>query len=244
MAMVNIGVSALDDLLVDGLPKGFTMLVCGSPGVGTELFAKQFAAAGLPRENVVYFSTLERAEDIISTMKHFGWKPDIKIVDIGTDYYNTVLARDIDISKYRQEGIALNDVKKFTAGATEKRSTNFLTLLTYEISQLKPPFRIVLDSLDFFLEHYEHKNVLSALRTLRFYTQHHESVALVTMLTNVYDLRTQSGVEEVVDCIVELEREREEKAFRNYLTVRKVRNHPEKTGIIAYRITKNGISTI
>src|SRR2546426_1015747 len=145
---------------MNGLPKGFTLLVCGPPGAGTELLAKQFAGAG-------------------------G---------------------------------------------------------TYEISKRKPPFRLVVDSLDFFLEYYAHADVLSALRTIKAHTQHEEGVALLTMLSSVYDTRTQSGVEEIVDAIVELERVRHENEFRRYLVLRKVRNHPEKTGLYEYTITDKGIT--
>jgi KaiC/GvpD/RAD55 family RecA-like ATPase len=62
------------------------------------------------------------------------------------------------------------------------------------------------------------------------------------MLSGVYDTRTQSGVEEIVDCIVELERVRHENEFRRYLIIRKVRNHPEKTGLYEYTITDKGIT--
>jgi len=242
MKVTSTGIQALDKALMDGLPKGFSVLVCGSPGSGTELFAKQFAAAGIGNENVVYFSTTERDEDVISTMEHFGWKADMKIVNIGTQYYENVLAKELEISKYRHEGITMKDIKKIGEKEKGRRGVNFLTSLTYEISKLKPPFRVVVDSLDFFLEYYEHSSVLSALRTIKAHTQHNEGVALVTMLTNVYDTRTQSGVEEIVDCIIELEREREKQDFKRYLVIRKVRNHPEKTGIHPYAITNEGIT--
>jgi len=124
----------------------------------------------------------------------------------------------------------------------ERRGINFLTSLTYETSRLKPPFRVVVDSLDFFLEYYDHVDVLSSLRTIKAHTQHEEGVALLTMLTGVYATRTQSSVEEIVDCSIELQRERVQNAFKNYLIIRKVRNHPEMTGIYEYKITKEGIT--
>ena len=137
----------------------------------------------------------------------------------------------------------MKDIRKFDEPQTARRKgINFLTTLTYEISKLEPPFRLVIDSLDFFLEYYKHHDVLSALRTIKAHTQHHESVALVTMLNNVYDTRTESGVEEIVDLVIELERKREEERFKKYLLIRKVRNHPEKIGIHPYEITSEGIA--
>lgn len=238
--VTSMGIPGLDELFGGGLPKGFTVLVCGSPGSGMELFAKQFASAGIGKEDVVYFSTNERDEDVLKTMKRFGWKTDLKIVNIGTKYYEQVLARKLEISKYREEGLSILDIKRYKEEQT--KSVNFLTSLTYEISKLKPPFRLIIDSLDFFLEYYDHGNVLSALRTIKAHTQHNEGVALVTMLKDVHKLRTQSGVEEIVDGIIELERQREKLEFKHYLLMRKVRNRPEKTGIQEYKITESGIT--
>ncbi len=242
--MTSIGIAALDKTLMDGLPDGLVILVTGSPGSGTELFAKQFTT-GAGKENVVYFTTTERNEDVISTMEHFGWKSDIQIFNIGEQYYEQVLARELEISKYREEGLKTKDIGKYkeTDEGPRKR-VNLLTTLTYEISRLKPPFRIVIDSLDFFLEYYTDRNVLSALRTIKAHIQHNRSVALLTMLTGVHDTRTASGVEEIVDIIVELERQRVDDEFKRNLLVRKVRNHPEKTWIHPYTITKDGITPL
>ena len=239
--VVSTGITALDKALMNGLPKGSTVLVTGPPGSGTELIAKQFAGAGVRDENVVYFTTTERDEDVTATMKDFGWTADIEIVNIGNLYYESVLARKLQVSRYRQEGISVKDLRA-ESGRDPSPSVNFLTSLTYYVSKRKPPFRIVVDSLDFFLEYYAHADVLSALRTIKAHTQHEEGVALLTMLSGVYDTRTQSGVEEIVDCIVELERVRHENEFRRYLIIRKVRNHPEKTGLYEYTITDKGIT--
>ncbi len=240
--VVSTGMPALDKALMNGLPKGFTILVTGPPGSGTELLAKQFAGAGVKEENVVYFTTTERDEDVTSTMEDFGWNPDIEIVNIGNLYYESVLARKLQVSRYRQEGISVKDLRAESGGKGPDHNVNFLTSLTYEVSKRKPPFRVVVDSLDFFLEYYAHADVLSALRTIKAHTQHEEGVALLTMLSGVYDTRTQSGVEEIVDAIVELERVRQENEFRRYLVLRKVRNHPEKTGLYEYTITDKGIT--
>ena len=236
------GIAALDKALMNGLPKGFTVLVTGSPGSGLELFAKQFAGSSAKDENVVYFTTSETDEDIVSTMQDFGWKSDVTIVNIGNQYYETVLARRLEASRFRQEGISVKDLQKLRAAeAGGRREVNFLTYLSYEVSQLRSPFRVVVDALDFFLEYYDKAEVLSALRTVKAHVQRTEGLALLTMLSGVHDTHTQSGVEELVDCIFELERVREEATFKRYLIIRKVRNHPEKTGIYPLALTKSGL---
>jgi len=238
----STGIAALDGALMNGLPRGFTVLVCGPPGVGLELFAKQFAGAAAKDEAVAYFTTAERDEDIVSTMKDFGWNANVTIVNIGNQYYESVLARRLDASRYREEGVTIQDLQKLRAvAAATKREVNFLTTLAYETSQLRPPFRLVVDSLDFFLESYAPIDVLSSLRTIKMHTQRAGGLALLTMLSGVHDPRVQSGVEEIVDCIFELERVREGEAFKRYLVIRKVRNHPEKTGVHRLTLTKAGL---
>ncbi|MDO9537757.1 MAG: RAD55 family ATPase [Thermoplasmata archaeon] len=243
---VSFGIPALDKAIMNGIPKGYTILCLGSPGAGVELFAKRFATVNTSKESVTYFSTSERDEDVINTMKDFKWDTNIKIVNIGTMYYEKVLAKHLEVSKYRQEGLTLKDIRQFkmtTQSKEEEYGTqNFLTTVTYEISKLKPPFRIVLDSLNFFLEYYNHKDVLSAIRTIKAHTQHNGGVALLTLVKGVLDSHIESGIEEIVDCIIELERQRDDFEFKRNLLIRKVRNHPEKTGILAYTIDDKGIS--
>ena len=237
---VSTGIKELDEALMGGVPKGFTMLLYGAPGSGTELFAKQFAAAGISKENVVYFTTIERDEDIIATMESFGWPTNMKIVNIGSEYYHKVLEKELIISKYREEGIPVSELFQ-PARKREEKEINFLTKITYEVSSIEPPFRIVVDSLDFFLSRYETWKVVSALRTIKAHTQFKGGVSLITMLTNGYDSPAKTGIEEIVDIILELEVVKTDKGFEKNLIIKKVRNHPEKVGVFRYDVDKDGI---
>jgi len=241
--VTSTGIPALDSAMMKGVPRGFTILVTGDPGTALELFAKQFAGANQDTENVVFFTTGERDQELMAAMEAFGFKTDMRVVNMGEQYYQTVLAQQLEISRYRQEGLTLKDVRKFESEARgQRRATDFLSYLTYEFAKMEAPFRAVIDSLDFFLDYYPHTSVLSVLRTIKSYTQHAESVCLVTMLNRRHDAVTQSGVEEIVDIVIELERVRDGNAFRRNLLLRKVRNHPQLTGIYNYEITKDGIT--
>lgn len=242
MAVNSTGVRALDETLGGGLPVGFTALVSGSPGAGMELFAKQFATAGKEKENIIYVSTTERNEDVLSTMKRYGWKEDLNIINIGTRYYESVLARKLEVSKYRYEGLTKEDIEALIHAAEVEREENFLSNLTYEVSKLEPPFRLIIDSLDFFLEQHPHQDVISALRMIKAHVQHSESVAFFTLQKDVYEKRTYSGIEGVVDCIIELDTWVEKEEFKRFIMVKKLRNHPERTGVFPYRIGEKGIA--
>jgi len=234
----SIGIPALDEQLGGGIQKGSTVLVMGTPGSGTEFFAKQFASAG--HETVTYFTSTERDEDVLGVMREYGWRTDLKIVNVGTKYYESVLAKKLEVSRFRQEGITLGDIRRFRDedSATEE---NFLTFLSYEISKLAPPFRVVINSLDFFLENYESPEVLMAMRTIKAHTQHSESVTLMTMLKGVHDSRIQSSIEDLADVILELEHDKQGSEFKKFIIVQKVRNRPVMVGIIPTTFDKTGI---
>jgi KaiC/GvpD/RAD55 family RecA-like ATPase len=241
MKLTTIGVPALDDHLGGGIQNGSTVLVMGGPGGGMEFFAKQFASAG--QETVTYFTSTERDEEVIGTMREHGWRTDMRIVNIGTRYYESVLARKLEISRLRQEGLALSDVRKFRE-RRPAREENFLTFLAYEISRLSPPFRAVINSLDFFLENYDSAEVLMAMRTIKAHTQHSESVTLMTMLKDMHQPRIQSSIEELADVIIELDRERVGHEFKKLLVVQKVRNRPGLVGIIPCTLDKAGYCAV
>jgi KaiC/GvpD/RAD55 family RecA-like ATPase len=238
MNLTTVGIPALDEHLGGGVQKGSTVLVMGSPGSGTEFFAKQFASAGT--ETVTYFTSTERDEDVLGVMREYGWRTDLRIVNVGTKYYEGVLAKKLEISRFRQEGITLGDVRRFREQDAAKEE-NFLTFLAYEVSKLTPPFRVVINSLDFYLENYDSSEVLMAMRTVKAHTQHSESVTLMTMLKGVHDSRIQSSIEDLADVIIELDREKVGHEFKKFIIVQKVRNRPAMVGIIPTTFDKTGI---
>ena len=238
MKLTTIGVPTLDEHIGGGLPKGSTVLVMGGPGAGAEFFAKQFASAGT--EPVTYFTSTERDEDILAVMREYGWRTDMNIINIGTKYYEVVLAKKLEISRFRQEGITLSDIRRFRDQDTMKEE-NFLTFLSYEISKLSPPFRVVINSLDFFLENYDSAEVLMAMRTIKAHTQHSESVTLMTMLSGVHDSRIQSSLEDLADVIIEMDREKVGHEYKKFIIVQKVRNRPAMVGIIPCTFDATGI---
>jgi len=238
MNFTSIGIPALDDHLGGGIQKGSTVLVMGTPGSGTEFFAKQFASVG--NESVTYFTSTERDEDVLGVMREYGWRTDIKIVNVGTRYYESVLAKKLEVSRFRQEGITLGDIRRFRDQDAAKEE-NFLTFLAYEISKLTPPFRVVINSLDFYLENYDSPEVLMAMRTIKAHTQHSESVTLMTMLKGVHDSRIQSSLEDLADVILELQHEKQGSEFKKSIIVQKVRNRPAMVGIIPTTFDKTGI---
>ena len=236
------GIPQLDRILMDGVPRGSTLLVLGTTGSGKELFAKQFAAAGVGSENVVYFPTDETDEDLITTMKRFNWKTNIKSVNIFTQYYEKVLVRELMANRYKQEGLSAREITKFRGTSIDREKVNFLNETVYEVSRVKAPFRVVIDSLDFYLTHYEFDEVLAAMQTIKAHVQYNKGLALFTMSAETFDRKVQMSMEATADIVFEMEVRKMASTYENHLLVKKVRNYPEKAAILIYAITENGIT--
>ena len=243
MDVVTTGIPKLDVALMEGVPRGYTILVKGVAGSGKELFAKQFASAGSDiGENVVYLPTEESDEDLLNTLKRFKWNYDMKIINIGTQYYEKVLMKDLQANIYKREGFTAQQISSFRGVTTERERINFLSETVYATSRMRPPFRIVVDSLDFFLNHYDSNEVIAAVQTIKAHTKYQKGLTLITISANSFDRKIESIIEGLADIIFDLEIAKMASNFENHLIIRKVRNYPEKAAILIYAITEHGIT--
>src|SRR4030042_2391886 len=86
---ISTGIEKLDKLLEGGIPKGFTVLILGTPGSSVEILSKQIATTG----KVLYFTTEETKDEVLDTMKRFKWTPqELEFVDIAENYSQSVLS--------------------------------------------------------------------------------------------------------------------------------------------------------
>ena len=115
--IIPTGIPRLDEALIEGkgVVQGSSIVVEGTSGAGKELLAKQFAAAGIGTENVVYFSTDETSGELVETFEHYNWPTDMRIVNIGTQYFEKVLARELQASRFKQEGLSVSELRNVGA---------------------------------------------------------------------------------------------------------------------------------
>jgi KaiC/GvpD/RAD55 family RecA-like ATPase len=74
---VQTGISGIDELIEGGLPENSLVLLAGHCGTGRHTFAMQFLYHGAKNgEPGVYISMEKEPEEIISSMKSFGWDLD------------------------------------------------------------------------------------------------------------------------------------------------------------------------
>ena len=242
--IVSTGIERLDEALIDGkgITMGSTVLIQGSSGSGKELLSKQFASAGIGSENVVYFSTDETSDELIDTFEQYRWPTDLRIVNIGTQYFEKVLSRELQASRFKQEGLSVAELRNIGSYGSTVDQINFVADMTYEISKLKAPFRVVIDSLDFFLQYYDPIEVLSAMRTIKEYAQANGGTVMYTITDGAHETRLQSQMEAISDVVIQLEVGRMAAEFENRLIIKKIRNHPEKAAVMIYAVTEHGIT--
>jgi archaellum biogenesis ATPase FlaH len=238
---VLFGIPEVDQRLGGVLPKGWVGILSGDPGSGIELLAKQFAKFADDQTPVYYYTTMERTEDFLLAMRNFGWREDINLVNILEDYYDRVLARDMEISRYREMGISPEEVAQFTMKGMGIPKVNFVTRMICDLATLDKPFRLVVDSLDFFLEQADTGNVISMVRQMRYRAQRVGGLVLMTLNPRIQDMRVTGTLETIADVILGLEVDQGADKFNYALAIKKVRNHPEATGVISLGVGSRGI---
>ncbi len=238
------GIPEVDAMLAGQLPKGWLAILTGPPGSGIEILAKQFAQASGPRATVTYYTTSERTEDIRRAMRDFSWRDDLRIVNLSDDYHDTVLSRDLEVSRFREKGISPQEIAQFRLEHLEAPPVNFVTRMLVELAALDKPFRLIIDSLDFFLEQSKPSAVISLVRQIRYRAQRAGGFALLTLHPSIHDSKTVGILDDVADLLMDVEMAKEHMQFQHHLTIRKVRNHPERTGSVRLVVGEKGVSAL
>ena len=242
--IVSTGIERFDEALIngEGVVLGSSILIEGSSGSGKELLSKQFASAGVGSETVVYFSTDETSDELIDVFQQYKWATDLRIVNVGTQYFEKVLSRELQASRFKQEGLSVSELRNLGSYGSTSDQINFVADMTYEISKLQSPFRVVIDSLDFFLQYYNPLEVLSAVRTIKEYAQANGGTVMYTISESAHEQKIRSQLEAICDLVIQLEVGRMAAEFENRLIIKKIRNHPEKAAVMIYAVTDSGLT--
>lgn len=239
---IPTGVDKLDMLLEGGIPKGFMTLILSTPGSGCEILFKQIAASG----DALLFSTEETKEEIVSTMKRFGWKPDgVEIVDIASRYTETILiSQEKRVSIYQKRaGIDLKELILESSGGIpqiKEGQPDYLAVIGDRIKEPRLPKRIILYTLDFFLDQYPHSDVVKTVHAMKVANLRNKGSLFVFMTKGIYGDLFERRMEGIADCVIELEVMRKGSAFDRYLAVKKMKNYARKIGMARYTIEEGG----
>lgn len=261
--VVPIGLPALDLFLQGGLPAGYMVLLLAPPGSGAEMLAKQFAA-GSHKGGSLYVTTDESIREIQETAAMAEWDfADVQILDLQTQFSDAVLdaqrvLRESERAKHSSPGRSLDPRRLMEDTAAEplpfRRSSrtetaaarasdvDYLGRLLDPFNSDKPPKRLVIHSLDFFLNLYPTDQVISTLTAIKAANAKRGGLLLVVLATGAHGTQVERRFELLADCLIELEVNRKGTNFERFFLVRKVKNRSTGNGVSTYTITPHGFN--
>jgi KaiC/GvpD/RAD55 family RecA-like ATPase len=235
------GLPEVDDALWPALPPGWLALLAGHSGSGAPLLAKQFAHAGVGSVPVLFYTTYERTEDVTRAFEDFGWDPgEIKVVNLAAEYYERVLVHGLEIAQAREKGISLDALVGPHDPAAPPKSFSLTNRMLSDLAEMDRPFRLVLDSVDFFLEVLEPHDVTTVARQIRHRCRSIGGQALLTAHTLQHDRAMFGLLHDLSDLSFELRADPDGDRYRHTLLVDKVANRPDLGRIQPIHVGEHG----
>jgi KaiC/GvpD/RAD55 family RecA-like ATPase len=238
---ISTGIERLDKLLEGGVLKGFTTLILGSPGSSIEILSKQIGTT----ENVLYITTEETESEVKETMGRFNWNPkNLSFFDIASIYSKNVLSGERKrISIYeRRSNLNLKElIKESSSGMPSlvKEEQDYLAAMSNKMKTTNSE-KIILSTLDFFLGRYDLDDVLKTLHSAKVEIAEKKGALFLIMTKGIYGDIFEKKMENMADCVLELEVLQKGSSFERFLAVKKVRNYAKKIGMARYVIDSDG----
>lgn len=195
------GIENLDDVLDGGIPKGFTVLLIGSPGSGKSFLSNQFLDEGLAEGQGGLYVTLDTdPEEIIENSKEYGWsfkenRENLKIMDA----YSWKLGEEVE-GKYTVEGPSdLNQLNMTFTDALE------------DLEDLEK--RIIIDSISTLILYTDPKSTAKFLQVISAKSKSKNGVLLIAVEEGVHEEKTMSTLNYTADGVIKLKEEAEKRYF-------------------------------
>ena len=163
---------------------------------------------------------------------------DINVRTLGEEYNAAVLERQLAASRYRLEGFQLGDIQRLAMTRfVEDETRDFLTETTNEVMSLKPYFRAVIDSMDFFLQRDEPTRVISMIRMMQAHTQMTRGLLLLTVSADAMSPAVRQELVTIADMALIFGVRTIGTEFETSMMISKFKNAPENLKLIVYRVT-------
>lgn len=235
------GIPEIDQPVWTALPPGWLSVLSGTSGSGAPLLAKQFAHAGVGDVPVLFYTTYERTEDVKKAFDDFGWDPgEIKIVNLADEYFERVLVRGLEIATAREGGISLSDLVDSSPMDRVLTPFSLTNRMLSDLAKIDSPFRMVVDSVDFFLEVMEPHDLTTVARQIRHRCQTIGGHALLTAHSVAHDRSVWGLLQDLADLVIDLRAEPRSSHFDHTLSIEKVANRPDLTHIWNAELGENG----
>ncbi len=229
---VFTGIDGFDELLLQGLPIGNSVIIAGGAGSGKTIFCLQTLINKANEGKRCLYMTLEENEEkLIQHMEGFGWNPRelIKKGKLKLMRMNPFdITRNVDALLAKQKGELLIDVDP--------------VLLPRDY--LKPDF-LVIDSLTAIASAFTGKDDSYRIyieQLFRFLEKTGSTSFLITETEQVPKIFSQTGVEEfLADGVVVLYSLKHGNIRENAIEILKLRGAAHQKRIVAMQITPKGV---
>jgi KaiC/GvpD/RAD55 family RecA-like ATPase len=236
-----LGIPEIDQTLWTALPPGWLALLSGHSGSGAPLLAKQFAHAGVGDVPVLFYTTYERTEDVRKAFDDFGWDPaSVKVVNLADEYYERVLVRGLEVARAREVGLSLDQLVEAPPKPLSGASFSLTNRMLSDLAGFDSPFRLVVDSVDFFFEVLQPHDVTTVARQIRHRCQTIGGQALLTVHSLAHERSIFGLLHDLADIVFELRAEPSGDHYDHTLFVEKVANRPDLTHIFTAEMGENG----
>jgi len=235
------GIPEIDQPVWTALPPGWLSVLTGTSGSGAPLLAKQFAHAGAGDVPVLFYTTYERTQDVKKAFDDFGWDPaEIEIVNLADEYFERVLVRGLEVAKAREGGISVSDLVGSQQRDRALTPFSLTNRMLSDLAKIDSPFRMVVDSVDFFLEVMEPNELTTVARQIRHRCQTIGGHALLTAHSVSHERAVFGLLQDLADLVFDLRAEPQVDHYEHTLSIEKVANRPDLTHLWAAKLGEAG----
>jgi KaiC/GvpD/RAD55 family RecA-like ATPase len=236
-----LGIPEIDEALAHALPAGWLALLAGTTAAGAGVLAKQFAQAGVGTAPVRFYTTYERTDDVRRTFSDFGWDSDgIEVVNLAEEYYERVLVRGLEVARARERGLTLAELESGDRHAHPPTAFRLTDRLLSDLAGFDGPFRLIVDSLDFFHEVLAPHDVTTVVRQIRHRCQTLGGQALLAVHVPRREGGLGGSLGDLADLTLDLRAEPKGAHYQHILSVEKVGHRPDLARVWAAEFRDGG----
>ena len=237
---IKTGVTGLDDLLGQGIPKGSSVIVAGGTGSGKTNLCLQIIAHHASQGKKCYFMSFEESEErLIEHMNDFKWNPEV-LISTG----NLKIERFLTSEIYYYDKKGGTDIRAMMTKDVDPLLMELEPLSIADIKGFKPDI-IILDSLTSISSTFKGKEQSYRFyieRLFRFFETTGATTFLITETQQIPEIFSPTGVEEfLADGVMVIYSIRQQNTRQTAIEVIKMRGIKHQKKIVSMEITDKGI---
>jgi KaiC/GvpD/RAD55 family RecA-like ATPase len=148
--------------------------------------------------------------------------------------------RGLVVAQAREQGLTLDQMRVDRPKDRVASQFSLTSRMLSDLASIDTPFRLVLDSVDFFLEVLEPAEVTTVARQIRYRCQTVGGQALLAVHSRGHEPAFTGALEDLADIVFNLTAEPKGTRYETTLYVEKVRNRPDLQRIARARIGPGG----